>query len=107
LGVGSWEIGDKSWGWSFFPIFHLRSAISFADCVGEFHHVIKPAAGFIAADLQDVHKAFVAAGERLKAADAGELAFVGARVFEVVAIDDLDGSPRAEGVARQPDLLIS
>ncbi len=63
--------------------------------------------GIEAADVEDVDKAFVAARNRFEAADAGELAFVGSGVLEVVAIDDFDGAPGAEGVAGEPDFAVS
>ena len=57
--------------------------------------------------MQDVHEAFVAAGDRLETADTGELAFVGPGVLEIVAINDLHRAPSAQGVAREPDFAVT
>jgi len=48
----------------------------------------------------------VGAGDGFEAADAGQLAFIGALVIEEAAVDDLDGEQGAGEVAGQPDLTV-
>ena len=62
--------------------------------VRQFHHVVEKSRGVVAADMEDVHLAFVRAGDRLELLDAVELAFVRAVMVEGCAIDDLHRAKR-------------
>ena len=60
-----------------------------------------------AADLEDVELALVAAGYRLEALHAGELALERAVVVEGAPINDLHRAVNAKGVPGQPDLAVA
>jgi hypothetical protein len=73
--------------------------------VRQFHDVIEIVLG--TADLEDMHQAFVRAGDGLEALDPAELAFEGAVVFENMAVNDLDGAQCPESVPSQPDFAVA
>lgn len=81
------------------PAFRVR-------IICEFHHVIEIAFGIVAADLQDVHQAWVRAGNRLELLNASKLAVKGMLVSKVVPIHQLRGPEGAHDVTRQPDLTV-
>jgi hypothetical protein len=77
-----------------------------AGVVREFHDVVEVAFGIIATCLKDGDVAWMRPGNGLDALDAIEFTVVGAVGIERGAIDNLDGTERAEDVTSQPDFAV-
>ena len=75
--------------------------------IGQFHDVVEVAGLVVALDLENVHEAFMGAGERLEVLDALVLALVRAVLLEAAAVDDLDRAIGAHRVDRQPDSSVA
>ena len=73
--------------------------------VRQFHDVVEIA--LAAANLQNVHHAFVRTGDRFEFLDALELALEGMVMPKGVAPDKFDRAQRADNAASQPHFAIA
>ena len=76
-----------------------------AHVVGQFHDVVKAIRA--AANLEDVELALVAAGNRLEALHARELALERTVVVEGAPVNDLHRAVNAEDIPGEPDLAVA
>ena len=84
------------------------SITPFRRCIlRQFHHVIEITGLVVAADLQDINEAIVAAGDRLVFLDAFEFALERIGFAEIVTGDNLHSSQRAHDIVCQPDFAIT
>src|SRR5262249_6617350 len=75
--------------------------------VGQLHHIVEIAFRVVAPDLEEVHEAFMAAGDRFILLDPGKLALEGTVVVELGTMNQLDCAVGPQGAARQPYLAVS
>src|SRR5689334_17104517 len=75
--------------------------------IRQLHHVIKVARVVIAADLENIDEARMAAGNGLELLNAFELPFIGTLVVELRAVDNFHRAIGSDNVPGEPNLAVA